>query len=300
MQRRFNIALVFTLVVGSVLNVCAQASEKPFVVVIPSYNNAQYCQKNLESVRAQKYSNYRVIYVDDASSDNTGKLVKKFIKDHGMGRRVTYKRNKNRILAMHNLYHAIHSCRDEEIIVNLDGDDWLAHDKVLQKLNEVYQDPDVWLTYGQYEYSETGDVGHCSAYPDEVIAHNNFRGDDVWRSSQPRTLYAGIFKKIEHEDFLCNGTFYPVVSDVAYFYPALELAGSHGRFVAEVLYVYNYQNPARDGRNRLEDMRVMGNSIRFKRRYKPLKTLQGKAQKEPIADAIPPQKLRVALLLSDK
>ena len=32
----------------------------------------------------------------------------------------------------------------------MDGDDCVAHENVLAYINNVYQNPDVWLTYGQF------------------------------------------------------------------------------------------------------------------------------------------------------
>ena len=54
--------------------------EKPIVIVIPSYNNKDWYEKNLKSVLTQNYKNYRIIYLDDVSTDRTGELIKKFIK----------------------------------------------------------------------------------------------------------------------------------------------------------------------------------------------------------------------------
>jgi len=48
---------------------------KSLVVVIPSFNNARWCRRNLESVLDQAYPLYRVIYIDDASTDGTPDLV---------------------------------------------------------------------------------------------------------------------------------------------------------------------------------------------------------------------------------
>src|ERR1700722_4170775 len=39
--------------------------EKPIVIIIPSYNNAQWYKNNIESVLIQEYTNYRVIYIAD-------------------------------------------------------------------------------------------------------------------------------------------------------------------------------------------------------------------------------------------
>jgi glycosyltransferase involved in cell wall biosynthesis len=42
-------------------------SEKKIVVIIPSYNNAEFFLNNIDSVIQQKYENYRVLYIDDCS-----------------------------------------------------------------------------------------------------------------------------------------------------------------------------------------------------------------------------------------
>ena len=57
----------------------ANCVEKPIVVVIPSYNNERWVENNLTSVFKQNYQNYRVIYVDDCSTDNTYKHVMELI-----------------------------------------------------------------------------------------------------------------------------------------------------------------------------------------------------------------------------
>ena len=110
-------------------------TEKNMVVVIPSYNNSRYYKANLDSVLSQKYTNFRAIYIDDCSPDGTGDLVEEYIKQHDTHNRITLIKNSTRQGAMANLYHAIHSCDDNDIILTLDGDDWFAHKKVLSKIN---------------------------------------------------------------------------------------------------------------------------------------------------------------------
>src|SRR3989304_2120498 len=53
--------------------------EKHFVVIVPSYNNKDWYQKNLDSIFMQKYTNYHVVYIDDVSTDGTGDLVEKYV-----------------------------------------------------------------------------------------------------------------------------------------------------------------------------------------------------------------------------
>ena len=56
----------------------------PICVVVPSYNNADKRRyfHNINSILQQDYENYRVIFIDDASDDGTGELMKQYAKDH--------------------------------------------------------------------------------------------------------------------------------------------------------------------------------------------------------------------------
>ena len=121
---------------------------KPFVIVTMSHNNAPYVQKNLLSTLSQNYPAFRLIYIDDASTDGTSDLAHSLLEEHE--ERVTFIRNETQKGAMHNLYQAVHSCKSDEIVVVVDGDDFLAHTDVLSELNAYYANPDVWLTYGNY------------------------------------------------------------------------------------------------------------------------------------------------------
>ena len=92
------------------------AAKKPIVVVIPSYNNAGICEKNIGSILDQNYENYRMIYIDDCSSDETFNRVSAYIKKRGQEDKVTLLRNPVRRKKMANLYHAVNMCADDEIV----------------------------------------------------------------------------------------------------------------------------------------------------------------------------------------
>src|SRR5437016_10828757 len=70
--------------------------ELPIVVVICSYNNSQWSEQTLTSVFTQEYNNFRVIIVDDCSTDNNCEVIQKCIQDHHMTDRVTFVRNTER------------------------------------------------------------------------------------------------------------------------------------------------------------------------------------------------------------
>ncbi len=247
---------------GTIYSVKASLKEpeKPLVIVIPSYNNKRWYKQNLDSALNQNYTNFRVIYIDDASNDGTGKLVQKYLETNRKKDKVTLIQNKQNERALYNLYHAIHSCRDDEIILTLDGDDTLAHNNVLSVINSSYQNPDIWLTYGQYREMPRGRIGHCRKFPEEIVKNNAFRKYD-YISSQLRTFYAWLFKKIKKEDLQYKRKFFPTTYDVAIMYPMLEMAGERHRCIREVLYNYNYLNPLNDFRVNKQSQHEMGKII---------------------------------------
>jgi glycosyltransferase involved in cell wall biosynthesis len=244
-------------------------AENSFVVLIPSYNNQRYYQRNLDSVFSQKYEHFRVIYVDDYSPDGTGLLVESYIKRNGQEDRVTLVQNEYRVGALPNVYKSVWSCSPEEIIVILDGDDWFPHDQVLNKLDQVYSDPNVWVTYGQFVYYPCGSPGWAAQVPEEVIHSNSFR-EYSWVTTHLRTFYAGLFQKIRMQDLFYQGRFFTMAGDLAYTFPILEMAGIHSRFIPEVLYVYNFETQMNDIKVNEALQTELGLATRRKPKYLPI------------------------------
>ena len=245
------------------------AEEKPFVVVIPSYNNKDWYPSNLDSVLKQKYQNYRVLYLDDASTDGTGSLVQDYLLENDPAHKVTLIQNKERVGALENIYRAVWMCEPSEIVVTVDGDDWLHNDQALAFLNEIYSDPAVWMTYGQYISYPTGDGFGSQQLPGWVIESNSYRSYD-WVTTHLRTFYAGLFQKINKEDLLYDGKFFPVTWDLAFMFPMLEMSGPHSRFISSLLYVYNVATPLSDNKLHRELQRHLDTVIRAKNSYVPI------------------------------
>jgi len=248
------------------------SSQKNFVVIIPSYNNENWYRFNLDSVLKQKYDQFRVIYIDDASTDRTADLVKEYLALYDMDHKVTLISNWERVGALANIYRAVWMCDSSDIIVTVDGDDWLAHEDVLQTLNEIYSDPEVWMTYGQFQEYPTGYRGGAALLPMSIIAENSYRDHD-WMTTHLRTFYAGLFQKIKREDFLYEGKFFPVAWDLAFMFPMLEMSGFHSRFVPEIIYIYNVATPLNDRKLYLEMQLHLEKVIRAKNRYSPIEKL---------------------------
>ncbi len=223
--------------------------QKKFVIVIPSYNNKNYYIQNLSSVFSQTYKNYRIIYIDDNSPDQTGQLVEDYLKRFNSKIQIDLIRNKERRGALCNLYNAIHSCHPTEIIVTLDGDDWFANNNVLAILNNEYQ-YNIYLTFGQYQdfsprMKNHGNAGFANRYPIEVAKTSSFR-EHGFLATHLRTFYAWLFQAIKLKDLLHENKFYKMTWDQAFMFPMLEMAGTNHKFIDRILYTYNLINPLND------------------------------------------------------
>ncbi len=219
----------------------------------------------------QKYPHWRMIYIDDCSPDGTGDLVAKFIKKNKLEDKITLIQNKTRRYGLPNQYDAIHSCKNNEVIVNLDGDDWLHNPNVLTYLSKIYSDKNIWLTYGQWISFPTGGKSWCTDMPRDIIQANSFR-EYTHIPSHLRTFYAGLFKMINKEDLMHDGEFFRMTQDMATMIPMIEMARDHFKFIDKLLYVYNADNPINDHKVNGGLQKKIDLIIRSLKPYTPLKT----------------------------
>lgn len=241
--------------------------ENVFIVIVPVYNAEQYIEKCLMSIISQDYNNYKLIVVDDNSTDNTFNII------------TDIKNKYNDIIVVRNLERngsglsniikgMTYSSYEEDIIISVDGDDWLSNNTVLSYLNDVYQDKEIFLTYGQYK-PLVGNYRGCRIIPDI----KTYRKSGIWVTSQLRTFKRKIFNKINDIDLRdTNGDYYKVAWDTALMYPMIEMCGyKHIKFINNVLYIYNNSNPINDFKINHEEQRKMHLEIMRKPQYLEIK-----------------------------
>jgi glycosyltransferase involved in cell wall biosynthesis len=238
---------------------------KKLTVIIPSYNNSKWYEKNLKSVYDQDYPHYRVLYTDDLSADGTYDNVKSLVAKLGQEHRTTIIKNTERQGALENIYNMVHNCEDDEVALTLDGDDWFASTGALSRVAKEYENPDVWMTWGQYKDIHGG-FGCSRPVPQFVIDTNSYRRYN-WCSSHLRTFYAWLFKKIKKEDLMFQGKFAPMAWDLGFMFPLLEMSGNHGKFIPDILYIYNTENPINDSKVNLNLQQQIESYYRSKGAY---------------------------------
>lgn len=299
MIRKFLEIIIITLFLVCISAYAAwPASEKSIVVIVPSYNNAKYCEGNLDSILNQKYKNYRVIYIDDRSSDGMSEMLDEYLQKKGIdfttthfaenpgsdiadatlqfereakreNRFFTLIHNVNRVGALANIYRAITSTDDSDIIVLVDGDDKLHDINVLKRVNKSYSSKkEIWLTHGNLIEYPTGECKWCKPVPADIVKRNAFR--EFRCPSHLRTFYAWLFKKIDINDLLYQGNFFSMAWDMAIMYPMIEMSGDKHAFLSRVNYIYNIENNINDNKVNANLQNELDRVIRNMPPYKPL------------------------------
>ena len=227
-----------------------------FVITIPVYNAEKYIERCLNSALTQNFSSNRfnIVVIDDASTDRTDDEITKaitnqLVRSGAFACSVKRYRNRKRMGALSNHITMANLCCDDDIIVNLDGDDQLSHEDVLSILDEVYKDPEVWMTYGSYAYDfeSRGPSGDYMGFSAQIPSDNHTR-QMGWSASHLRTYQAWLFKRIRLQHLMIQeDDYYPISCDLATMYPMIEMSGpKHARFLSDVLYLYNAVNPIND------------------------------------------------------
>ena len=219
-----------------------------FKVFIPFYNAEEWILRTIRSVKRQDYEHYECILIDDISTDTSTQLVEQEISGDPRFRLI---KNTQKKYALRNLCDTIKEFdpEDSDVILILDGDDWLARPDVFTILNKNYNETDCWVTYGSYiEYPHNVRGKFSIKLPDHIIDNNSIRTAQ-WMTSHLQTFKYGLWKHIDQEKSFKEPNksdkdhHLPFAWDLAWMFPLIELAGKKSHFISDILYVYNRANP---------------------------------------------------------
>jgi hypothetical protein len=219
-------------------------TQKPIVVVVPSFNNSAWYKRNLDSVYAQNYQNYRIIYLDDCSTDGTGDAVQQYVQSCNQAHRTTVIKRTTKYRGLANIYCTVQDMiQDDAIVIQLDGDDWFEHNEVFSLINKLYNRYDIWMTYGNNKAYPDGRIEPMGRLPSSIVENNMLRTGVWFYPAHLRTFYAWLCKRVKQEDLMINGWFFEEAGDLALMFPMFEMARKHMLHVPDVLYVWNRATP---------------------------------------------------------
>jgi glycosyltransferase involved in cell wall biosynthesis len=199
----------------------------------------QFIDKCLLSVLHQTYQDWEMSVFDDGSDDGTQEKLPPYLDDSRIKLTATDRPTTKPLGGLLIATDAL-TYDPDDVVINLDADDWLSGPGVLGYLAEVYKDPEVWLTYGQYVPVSRSYSNHCAP----IVDTRTYRKSGQWHTSHLRTYRKHLFDRVDRKDFLDDDGIPTLAGDVALMMPMIEMAGKkHIRFIDQVLYVYNDKNP---------------------------------------------------------
>jgi acylphosphatase len=188
--------------------------------------STQYGKRSLDSFLRQKTPLDRIIYIDDG--------IHSEIDREG----IEYHKSQKKLGFLHHLYTTVHQLEDEEIVIPVKGGDELAHEKVVENLKAIYEDEEVWATYGggmRYPDYRKNPMQEISLI--ELIRKTKM--EEEWEEGHMKSFYAGVFKKINITQFLVDGVFVKEKIESLFMIPMLEICEEKGKFLSNIHYLYN-------------------------------------------------------------
>lgn len=162
------------------MNILTNVKEPLITVVTMTYNRASLIPKAIKSVLTQTLKNWKMLIIDDGSTDDTIKTVEPFLKKDN---RIYYYRLAKNIGICHALNKAL-TIVDTKYMVQLDSDDWLENN-ALEKLLSAME----------------------KANEQVALAYSNHK---TWKQNNKcKYVKQRSFSKEQKYEFLCHPTVYP-------------------------------------------------------------------------------------------
>ena len=210
-----------------------------FVFLIPAFNCEKEIKQTLMSVFSQSYDDWRIILIDDVSTDNTTKVAKEIVEKFGYSKRTSFVRREEKYGEVRNTIVEVKFLADREVVVRLDAGDWLTDNDTLWYLNQVYKEhkPAVCWTAQRWAYTSYGISKQMTLQPNQSVYEH------PWVSSHLKTFRASALKKVNPKNFYDDdGNWIMIACDQAVFLPMMHLAVKENLplvFLPIVCYHYN-------------------------------------------------------------
>ena len=195
----FNNKLLFLIILIILLIFLLKSKKESFTnnnrfkLVVTTFNPGKYLEKCLESIERQKYKNYDVCVIDDASTKDIN-YIREIIFDYCNRNNWKYSFQKKNVGPLKSRINAINKlkCKDDDILIFIDGDDMLSSSNVLTILNKYYQE-DIYVTFGSFLIKTKNNIKkekyiYCDENIIRKIKNKKVRNiNDTWYFSHLKT-----------------------------------------------------------------------------------------------------------------
>lgn len=207
-----------------------------FIIISSGVNCVSYIHNCLRSVKHQQYGNFKAVFIDDGSTDETKNFLTESVRDD----RFIIESYPDNTGAAKRRWDAIkkYATDPEDIILLLGLDDQLV-DNTLLTIKEYY-DSGAWMTYGNW-IDQAGmklPEGFLE-YPDEIHETRDYR-KVYYRSTAPNTFKRFLFDQLTEEDFKVDGEWVRATTESSLMFSCLEMCGKERiGIITQPIYIYN-------------------------------------------------------------
>ena len=213
-------------------------------LIITIYNQEHFIKYAYSSFLKQELKDIEIIFVDDASSDDSSKIIKNLMKKD---KRIIYIKNKFNKNAFYSRNLGVLFSNGEYILI-IDPDDLLLNN-ILIKCYETseYFNLDILQYFAMRGSYGKNMIWFNNKYRSGILNSENVK--DVFFYSISRTLWVKLIKRdtfIKGINFMkkkFQHEIYFVHSDDTIFWGIINSANSYG-FLEQIGYFYNHDNPA--------------------------------------------------------
>jgi glycosyltransferase involved in cell wall biosynthesis len=232
-----------------------------FTILMANYNGGKYIQQAINSVLNQTFEDWELIIIDDGSTDNSIRIIKKYLKDD----RIKLIFNKENLGYGKSLYIASHYI-SSKYFGNLDVDDILLLNaiEIMHEAHLIY--PNASMIYSQFNICDKNmkfiKRGYCDYIPNGIT---NLEANKV---SHFRTYKLNYYNQTEGFHQILQSA---IDKDISY---KMEEVGDL-IFINKVLYLYRRNKQGisqRNNRDKAEmNMRIAQQEARERRKGEDIK-----------------------------
>lgn len=169
--------------------------EHSFSIIVPLYNSSEFMDKCLQSLKAQCYTNYEVILIDDGSHDNTFELCQVYEKNDNRFHAFTKNNAGQGVARNFGLTNA-----SGDFIIYVDSDDYIEPNTLREINIALHLNPKCDIVNFLFDLVDDNGKVH---YKSKSFGRTSMVGDDIFVSAMlDREILSIPWNKVYRKSFL--------------------------------------------------------------------------------------------------
>jgi len=196
----------------------------------------KYILECLNSIEIQDYTNFEVVIFNDGSSNLD--IILDFMENKSNYSIINWDENRGPGYAKYKMVEHVQQSNygHNDIMIIIDGDDYLSTPKALTIINSRYIKTKCWVTCGNYSGKWSENIKQCT---NKYIENEGRRKEKNWYFPPIRTCKIELMHHINKDIFTFEGEYIRKSTDTMLFVNILELCSPRQiQFISDSLYVY--------------------------------------------------------------